>query len=479
MAIVSIEFLLFCALLLLLYYWVPGRFQWAPLLVASYLFYGSQEIENLGYILFTTLTTYTASLRLSYFQAQSDRKTAKRKGRPWLLACLAVNFGLLFVCKVKLLRGGLLPLGISFYLFQSMGYLIDVYRGNIVPERHLGKFSLFIAYFPQLIQGPISRGSQLLPQLTTAHAYDAKQVSFGLQRILWGYFKKLVIAERIAPAVAVLRDADGSLLLMSILYAVQIYGDFTGGIDIVIGLSEAMGIQLPENFRRPFFAKNTAEFWRRWHITLGEWMKDYIFYPISVSKPMRSISKSARRRLGQFGKRLPVYAASLATWFITGIWHGLTPNFILWGMMNCAVIVISEELSPLYAKFHARFSLKERSWYGCFEMLRTFFLMNLIRLADLFPNVGVYFRRMCHPFSFSLEGSLGLSGVDLRILAAAILLVLVVSILQEKRGSVRELLWEKHWLVRYSIFFGLFLIVLLAGCYGIGYQAENFIYSSF
>ncbi len=479
MTIVSIEFLLFCALLLLLYYRVPGRFQWGVLLVASYLFYGSQGTENLAYIFSTTLTTYAVSLLLHYFQSQFDRKTARQKGKPWLLACMAVNFGLLFVCKINVLRGGLLPLGISFYLFQSMGYLMDVYRGSTLPERHFGKFALFVAYFPQLIQGPISRASDLLPQLTAAHTYHSKQLSCGLQRMLWGYFKKLVIAERIAPAVTALRDGGGSLFLLSAFYAIDIYGDFTGGIDIVLGLSEALGIPLPENFIRPFFAKNTAGFWRRWHITLGEWMKDYIFYPISVSKPMRSLSKSARKRFGKLGKRLPVYTASLATWFVTGIWHGLTPNFILWGMMNCAVIVISEELTPLYAKFHARFHLKERRWYGAFEMLRTFVLMNLIRTIDLFPNVGAYFSGMGNLFAPVPWNRLGLRSVDGGILLAGIVLMTAVSVIQEKWGSVRELLWRKHWLVRYSLTFMLFLIVLFMGCYGIGYDAESFIYSQF
>ncbi len=479
MAVVSAGFLLLCACLLLVYYWVPKRLQWTVLLAGSYLFYSSQGAKNLAYILFTTLTTYGVSLRLDSFHSRFDRKTAKGKARPWLIGCLVANFGLLFVCKVSLLRGGLLPLGISFYLFQSMGYLIDVYRGNAKAQRDLGKLALFVSYFPQLIQGPISRASDLLPQLTQPHPFEGKHFSFGLQRMLWGYFKKLVIAERIAPAVMALRGADGSLLLLSVLYAVQIYGDFTGGIDIALGLSEAMGIRLTENFRRPFFAKNTAEFWRRWHITLGEWMKDYIFYPISVSKPMRSLSKATRKRLGAIGKRLPVYAASLATWFATGIWHGLTPNFVLWGMMNCGVIILSQELTPLYARFHSRFSLKERRGYALFEMLRTFFLMNIIRLADLFPDVSVYFRRMAMPFSFPKGLSLGLSCWDQGILLASSILLLAVGILQEKRGSVRELLWKKHWLARYSLLFILFLAVLLMGCYGIGYDANNFIYSNF
>ncbi len=478
MDIVSIEFLLFCGLLLYLYYQIPGRFQWVLLLTASWLFYGSQGPENLKYILFTTLSTYGMGLVLDTYRTRFDRKTARKMGKPWLLMCMAANFGILFACKVNLLRGSLLPLGLSFYLFQSIGYLLDVYRGTSSEERNLLKFSLFVSYFPQLIQGPISRVPQLLPQLTEPHTYDGKQVSFGLQRMLWGYFKKLVIAQRMAPAVLALRNSDASLLLLGTLYAIQIYGDFTGGIDIVLGLSEAFGIRLPENFCRPFFAKNTAEFWRRWHITLGEWMKDYVFYPLSVCKPMRTLSISARKHFGRFGKRLPVYVSSLITWSATGIWHGLTPNFLLWGLMNWAVIVISEELTLVYEKFHGRFPWKQHRWYSVFQMLRTFTLMNLIRISDLFPNVEEYFRRLvCFaPVDF---GKLGLSGLDWVILAAGCALVFSVSLIQETRGSVRELLWQQKEILRWSLLFGMLLLTLLMGCYGIGYDAGNFIYSQF
>jgi D-alanyl-lipoteichoic acid acyltransferase DltB (MBOAT superfamily) len=278
----------------------------------------------------------------------------------------------------------------------------------------------------------------------------------------------------------------GFLLLMT-FYAVQIYADFTGGIDITIGIAQALGIKLPENFIRPFFSKNIAEYWRRWHISLGEWMKDYIFYPISVSQPMLKLSKSARQKFGNFGKRLPVYIASIATWFCTGIWHGASANFILWGMMNCFVIVVSEELAPLYERFHSRFHLKEKAWYGGFEMLRMFMLMNLIRVVDLFPNVGEYFRRMgsmLTTFNFHIlwDGTmmnLGLSGLDYAIIGGGILIMFTVSLIQEKNGSIRELLAQKPVFLRYSLIFALFLTVLLMGSYGIGYNASNFIYNQF
>ena len=454
------------------------------MLGASYCFYAQSGIENLVFILLTTASTYIAARLIYKAQAACDRKTAKSRSRIWLWLCLGIHFGLLALCKVRFtFQNVLLPMGISFYMFQSMGYVLDVYRGSIHPERNPFKLALFVSYFPQLVQGPISKYQELMPQLLEQRRYDGKQVSFGLQRMLWGYFKKLVIADRIAVAVLALKGPEHTglaFLVLSCFYAIQIYGDFTGGIDIAIGLSEALGITLPENFVRPFFSKNIAEYWRRWHITLGQWMKEYVFYPVSVSAPMRRLSKSARKKWPKLGKRLPVYAATFATWFCTGIWHGITPNFLLWGMLNCLVIVISEELTPLYKKFHSRFLWKNKPWYGAFEMLRMFLLMNLIRIVDLFPNIGEYFRRLGTVFTSAsvpfLE--LGLGVIDYGILICGCAVMLCVSMLQEKKGSVRQLLWQRAGL-RYAAILGLLLAVLLMGSYGIGYDAGNFIYNQF
>lgn len=482
MRFTSFEFPLFAGAVLVLYYTVPKRGQWVLLLAASYGFYLWAGVRYLAFILFTTLTTYGAARLMERSRARYGKKDAKSRNRRWLIACLSVNFGLLFVCKLRLLRGTALPLGISFYMFQSMGYVTDVYRGTVRAERNLFKLALFVSFFPQLVQGPISRFSQLAPQLYQPHGFDGKRVSFGLQRMLWGYFKKLVIADRIAPAVAALKGQEctgASFLLLTVLYGVQAYGDFTGGIDIALGFSQTLGIELAENFDHPFRATNTAEYWRRWHISLGAWMKDYIFYPISVSRPMRKLSKAARAKLGRFGKRLPVYAAAATTWFVTGIWHGLTPNFVLWGMLNCLVIVVSEELSPLYEKFHRRFRLKEKRWYDGFERVRMFLLMDLIRACDLFPDVGAYFRGIGSLFSGLRWQGLGLSGLDCVILSLGIGLMAAVSLVQEKRGSVRELLWRGNAVVRWTLIFTLFLIVLLMGSYGAGYDAGNFIYNQF
>ena len=522
MQFTSFHFLACIGLLLLVYYLIPKKTQWILLLVASYGFYLAAGTEYLAFILFTTATTYLAAYFMGKRLEQQDVYLAQNKAtmsreerkqfkanikqgnRIYMVICLILNFALLAVCKACLVepfrtaaKGGALsfltlglPMGISFFMFQSTGYVVDVYRGVSKAEKNPFKFALFVSFFPQLVQGPISKFAHVAPTMYQPHSFDGKQVSFGLQRMLWGYFKKMVIADRIAPAVVALLAPEHtgvSFFVLTIFYAIQIYGDFTGGIDITIGIAETLGIKLPENFIRPFFSKNIAEYWRRWHISLGEWMKDYIFYPISVSQPMLKLSKAGRKHLGNFGKRLPVYIASIATWFCTGIWHGLGVNFILWGMMNCFVIVVSEELAPLYEKFHNRYHLKEKTWYGGFEMLRMFVLMNLIRIVDLFPNVGEYFRRMgtlATTFNFQIlwDGTLmklGLTGLDYAILGGGIVILFVVSLLQEKKGSVRQMLANANPVLRYALIFALFLIVLLMGTYGIGYNAGNFIYNQF
>lgn len=491
MRFTTVGFAAFAAALLILYYRIPKQHQWKLLLIASGWFYLSCGWMCWLFILTTAITSYLAA-RIMEDNGQKHSKTwAKRINRYWLAGCLLLNFGILGMCKWNVIfsKGYVLPLGISFYMFQSIGYVIDVYRGKNTAEKNFFRFALFVSYFPQLIQGPISKHSQLAVQLHAPHSYDGKQVSFGFQRMLWGYFKKLVIADRISTAVVTLLDPQYtgvSFFVLTVFYAVQIYADFTGGIDIALGLSHSLGISLPENFIHPFFSKNIAQYWRRWHITLGAWMKDYVFYPISVSRPMLRLSKAARARFGNFGKRLPVYVATIATWFVTGIWHGLTPNFVLWGMLNCFFIILSEELTPLYHRFHTRFGLKDRKWYGCFEILRMFVLMNLIRACDLFPNVGDYFGRIASlatDFNFHIlwDGTLlelGLTGLDYGILSVGVLAMLAVSLLQEKQGSVRELLWNKP-VLRGSLMAALFLAVLLMGSYGVGYDASSFIYNRF
>ena len=522
MSFTSISFLAFLGILIVLYYALPKKIQWIVLLVASYAFYAFAGLKYFGFILFTSITTYLVTLymdsnhkkqaayllehkaELSKEEKKAYKKQIKAKDRLWFVITIVVNFGILFFCKaclvdplrsvsdsgiISFLSVGL-PFGISFYMFQSMGYVIDVYRGKAEAERNLFKVLLFISFFPQLVQGPISKWEDLKGSLFTPHKFDRKQVAFGLQRILWGFFKKLVVADRIAVAIGTLKGTEYtgfSFFILTVFYAVQIYGDFTGGIDIAIGVGEALGIKMPENFIRPFFSKNIAEYWRRWHISLNEWMKSYIFYPITVSGPMLKLSIAGRKKLGNFGKRLPVYIGSILTWLGTGVWHGFNLHFIVWGLLNCAVIVLSEELAPCYVKFHNKFSWSNKRGYDYFQIIRMFVLMNLIRATDLFNDVGDYFRRVgslfCK-FDFYVlwDGTmlnLGLSVTDYIILGASVIIMFLVSFFSRDDVPFREKFQRVPVVLRYIMLFLLLAAVILFGSYGIGYDSSKFIYNQF
>lgn len=531
MLLTSYEFLLFLGLLFVSYYLVPKKWQWPLLLAASYVFYAFAGWSCLVFIAATTVTAYISSVKVSRLhEAQSaylkahkaellpeDKKAYKqrmdKKRNLWLAFGLIFNFGMLAVLKYtnftitnvnSLLElfsaetsiplvGWLLPMGISFYVFQTTGYLIDVWRKKYPAERNFGKLALFVSFFPQLIQGPISRFDDLSKTLYAEHRFDTRVVAFGLERVLWGFFKKLVVADRLLPAVKTLISApdtyDGAFVVLEMVFwAITLYADFTGGIDITIGVAQTLGIELKENFERPFFSQNIEEYWRRWHITMGTWFKDYIFYPLSIASFMQKLSKWSREKLGKnIGKRVPVYLATMIVWFVTGLWHGASWNFIVWGLLNGVVIIISQELKPLYDRFHARTSIGKTFGYSVFQMLRTFFLMSSLRLLDCYRDVATCFKQfgsIFYRFNWGrlFDGSvleLGVSATDLIIVLAGVLLMLLVSILYERKGSVREQLANKNAFLRCSVVFVLFFCVLLLGAYGAGYDASQFIYNQF
>lgn len=530
MLFTSYRFLAFIFLVFIIYYVIPKRFQWQFLLGASYVFYAFAGLDCVVFILITTSSTYFISRKvgaltevqavylaqhkgqISREEKKSYKAAIKSTQRKWLLLCLAINIGILAVLKytnfaiynvnsVFRLMGRetqltfvslALPMGISFYTFQTMGYMIDVYRGKMEPEKNFGKLALFTSFFPQLVQGPISRFDELTETLYKPHPFDSRTVTLGLQRILWGYFKKLVIADRILVAVTTIihdpQTYQGTFVFVGMMfYALELYADFTGGIDITIGVAQVLGIRVEENFIRPYFSKSIAEYWRRWHISMGRWFTDYIFYPLSVSKRMINLSKSARARLGDaIGKRVPVYIATIIVWFTTGLWHGASWNFIVWGLMNCLVIMISQECIPLYRRFHGRFHLEHNRAYQGFQVIRTLLLMSCLRMFDCYRDVPLTFRmfgNMVTDFNVRtfFDGSLmtvGLTAADYGVLTVGVVILFGVS-MAGRSGSVREKLLQKPALLRYSVVYGLFLAVLLLGAYGVGYDSSQFIYNQF
>lgn len=526
MQFASYEFILFIALLFVTYYLVPKKLQWPLLLVASLVFYAIASPWYLLYIGVTGLTAFFSGILMgrldsscsSYLkenkasltkdQRKGYKSRIKSKKKAIMLGFVLLNLIILGVTKytsfvlsnISLLLKTelaipniLVPMGISFYTFQVVAYMIDVYRGTATPEKNVFKFLLFTTYFPQLIQGPISRWNDLSKTLFGEHSFRLEEFSSGLIRVLWGFFKKLVLADRVLIGLKTLLaeplEYQGLYVLVVMLfYSLQLYADFTGGIDITIGISEALGIKVQENFNLPYFSRNIKDYWNRWHMSMGNWFTDYIFYPLSVSPSMLKLTKKTKERCGSFlGKRISIYISCFIVWLTTGLWHGATWGFVTWGLMNYVVIMISQELEPLYKLFNDKFNLREKSFYMWFEIFRTFLLMSSLKLFDCYKTPKLTFQMFASLFSKSTPNifrdgsllSLGLEWSDYGVLIVGIILMFLVSLYKLKKGKdIRNAIIGNEWL-RLITLSVLIIVIIVFGIYGVGYDKTSFIYNQF
>ena len=529
MLFTSSAFLIFIAALLVAYSLFPRKYRWFVLLVGSMVFYGYAGPHFLLYICSTIVVTYFCTMRILRLIRARDAELAdaadkaarqairagfKASSRTWAVVCLIIILGILAVVKYTdfalhnvnsaiglfgaerqfgFMRFAL-PMGISFYTFQTVGYVMDVYREKAVVEKNPLKLALFVSFFPQVVQGPISRFAELSQTLYSGAPIDSRNLARGSSRILWGFFKKLVIADRLWPALAVLTGSpdefQGAYYLLSIgFYAVILFCDFTGGIDITIGAAELFGVRLPENFNRPFYSRSIQEYWQRWHMTMYSWFRDYVFYPMAAGKKMLRLSKAARRVFGDgVGKRLPVHLSLIWVWFLTGLWHGATWNFIAWGLANGIVIMVSLELAPLYARFHGLFpGVAQNRAYRCFQIFRTFWLMNMIRSFDIYEGVRNTIGMMAGVVTdFGAAGflargvsELGLPFADYVSAGAGLLVVFWVSWLGRGEVDYRDKLGGFPWPARYAVAGAILFMTLILGAYGFGYDARQFIYNQF
>lgn len=525
MLFVSYEFIAFLCLVVIGYYTFFKRFQWQFLLFVSFLFYYLSGKEYLIYISGVTIAVYLTAIRISKLHdGLKEKKTTldkqgfknekKRVGKVqkrWFCLGLFIALVLLGIPKytnfiirnMNFIWSGilgkkafnfvdlLLPLGISFYTFKSLGYLIDVFRGKYPAEKNLAKFALFVSFFPQLIQGPISRFDAISESLFEKHEFSEKKFIRGLYRLLWGYFKKVVIADRIMTAVVTIiaepeKYNGGFAFLGIVFYTIQIYADFTGGIDITIAIAEMLGIKTEENFIRPYFSKSIKEYWNRWHITMGSWFTEYVFYPLSVSNAMLFISKSARKHLGKnIGKRVPVYISTLTVWFLTGFWHGAGWNFIVWGLLNGLFMLISEELKGFYELFHRFVPIKKCRLriYDALCVMRTLFFVSSVRMLDCYGDVGLTFKTYFSIFTVNnwhLIGKeeLGLDAVQFAVVGVGVIILFAVSLLN-RGGDLRDKILAKKALLWYTGLGALFIVILVFGAYGMGFDSSQFIYNQF
>ena len=511
MGITSFYFLCFFTAILILYYLIPKKLQWGLLLICSAAYY---LLSGNGMLILYPIVSVTACYAgIRILSAVPAEDAGKRKGilattvlvNIGILAVLKyVNFGIYTIDGIARLFGSsetlirsvdfLIPLGVSFYTFSLLGYVIDVYYGIAEPQKNYLKLMLYGMYFPVIISGPILKYREHGEQFFEAHAFDYRRVSRGLQRMLWGFFKKLVIAERLGVLVDTVYGSYGDypgtfIWVATVCYAFQLYTDFSGCMDIVLGMSESLGILLPENFQTPFFAGSIAEYWRRWHITLGVWMKEYVFYPVLRTGFFTNLNRSWREKFGKKkGKQYATFAAMFILWLTVGIWHGGDWKFVIGsGLLHWFYIVMEELLESPCGRLMGRWHIDPKGRGICIvRIFRTFFL---VCIGDLFfraASVGDAFAMLgkavsvWNPFVLwngaMLE--LGLDWVEMVIAAVALLLLYLVSLLQ-RTGSVRDKVASGPLPVRWLIWYVLLFGVILLGCYGPGYSAGEFIYQGF
>ena len=525
MVFISWTFVLFLAAAVIVYYLVPLRARWTVLLAASAVFYLSGGVKPVCYLLFTASTTYAAGLLLDRMNRKRGeipkgdkeaQEKLKSKKKAVVAVTLIANFGMLYCLKylgftanaissVIGLFGGevnfsvpdfILPLGVSFFMFQTAGYVIDCYRGKYPAERNYAKYALFASFFPLMVQGPISRYDRIAPTLLSGNRLNCENIRGGIQLMMWGYMKKMIIADRAAVVVNAFFDDyasyGGAVTAFAVIfYCINLYCDFSGGIDITRGAAQLFGVETEKNFERPIFAASLAEYWRRWHITLGGWMRDYVFYPISLSKSFGKLGKWSREKLGgKLGKIFPTSCATFIVYLIIGIWHGANFRYIFYGFFNGAIITSSLLLVGVYMKMKEKLRINDKALYWrIFSMARTCFIIFIGRFITRSPRLLVAFEligRTFNPMKLAagelVNGTLlgfGLTAADYGIVAVSVIVMLILEWYEEKHGSVREALAKQNAFVQWAAIAVPMIALLLFGIFRGSYIASEFIYKQY
>lgn len=521
----SFSFIVFLSLCTLVYYAFAPKLRWMVLLAASVVFYIFAGIEKLPFILAVSVIIWLSSYMIdrTYEKAEAEasgkglagkekallmQRYKKQCRNRCLIPASVIVIGILCYCKfferiaesvsaLLSLQGiqadVIVPLGISYYTFSSLGYLLDVYWRKAKHEKNYFHFALCVFYFPQIVQGPIARYQKLMPQFFRENRFDFKRVCFGMQLMLYGYFKKMVIGDRIAIFTGqVLGNIDAYeglvLPITLVLCSFQLYMDFSGCMDIVRGTSQIFGIELENNFNHPFFSKTTAEFWRRWHITLGAWFKDYVYLPIAASHWLINLTSKVKTRFGKKAARnISTIIPLMIVWLLTGLWHGTGWNYIVWGIYYGTIIVCGTLFSAEYKKLAGKLHIDmDSSGYRRFQMLRTFLVFTGGRLLSAPGSLQATRDVICQTFkSFNpwifWDGTLYGMGIDYKdwcVIVLGLLFVWRVSIMQET-CSVREYIAQKNIVVRWAVYYIAVFSIIILGIYGVGYNASDFIYANF
>jgi len=498
----SVHFLIFFPIVVLLYYILPQKIRWMWLLLASYFFYMSWNPKYALILTAPIVITYLSGLLISSSNKVKDDNKRIFQRRLWVTLSLSLNLLILFFFKyfdfvitninVVLSRVGiqvlspsfdmLLPIGVSFYIFRALCYTIDVYRNEIHAEKNLAKYALFVSFFPALIAGPIDRPKGLLAQIQEKHAFDYDKVKNGLLLMLWGYFQKVIIADNLSIIVNnVYNDysnySGAQIVFATVLFAIQIYCDFSGYTDIARGGAQVLGFRLMENFKQPYFAISIRDFWRRWHISLSSWFRDYVYRPLSGYLIKRKWKTESIYLL-----------SSLTVWVLTGLWHGASWNFVIWGGLHGAYLIIGDKIKPYKVRIYSKLKINTQPFsFKLGQILTTFILVNFAWIFFKAPGTRVaisIIKRMLLDFrpSTLLDGSLlamGLSPPQFFVIFISVVVLLVGNLMQTKM-NIREALSKQNAVFRWVVYYSLLItfLILLIFIFG-NFESTQFIYFQF
>ena len=523
MTATSLRFLAFVICSVILYLVFPRKHRWIALLVSSVAFFLISAKGLILFILFTSVTVYFAARLLERTGKQGEeklkaaglekedrkkiRKETASKRRLILILTVVLNIGILVYFKIfgyftdayhalaGLFRGSaadvpalLIPLGISYYTFSATGYLLDVYWKRYAPEKEYLRFLLFLIYFPHILQGPISRYPKLGQELKKSElTLTWDHVAYGTARILLGCFKKLVIADRAGIFVSEVMSAKGLTggvyLTALILDAIQIYMDFSGYMDIMCGVSRIFDVELEPNFNLPFLAVSVPDFWRRWHMSLGSWFRDYVYYPLTVSSWNKKITKATAKWKGVYLKKIAaVILPIMITWILTGLWHGTGAGYVLWGVYYGLLITLSvtfsDKVQELLEKAHIR---TDTVLYRIFRTLKIFVIFmggRFLASSVSFSQKGWILKRIFTSPSLSGLMDCGLRTKDFAILSLGIVMMVVLAVIGQKEDVI-DWARKRNPVLKSLMILFLFFMVFLFGIYGSLYDASTFMYQQF
>ncbi len=497
-----------CAVLA--YQLCPKKYRWLVLLAFNYIFFFIWSRWLLVFNLITVMVTYWTGKILGGMKkapAGTDRKAFKKKKTRIMTAGILFNLMILIVLKYTDFIGTNLghlfsfefhpfhwavPVGISYYTLQSISYLADVRDRKTEPADHLYKLALYMSFFPAIMQGPISAWGQIGEDLSAGKDVSWNNLVVGFERILLGLFKKVMIADHMASAVKIIfadYTHDGAVALLgAVLCTLQLYMDFSGTIDIAIGSGRIFGVTLPENFRQPFFAKNASEFWRRWHITLGVFLRTYVFYPVSLSKPVQALTKWTKAHFGKTAARFVTPLTALfCVWICNGLWHGPYWTYILYGMYYFVIIFIELLLENPVKAFNERFHLDENGWgWKLFRFIKLFIIVIIGEMFFLAPDFNTGWQMLVSILTnFHLSSlmenwlNVGMGVHDYVIVIVGYVLIFLWGVLKETGYPLRHKFEKLPVYARWGLLYAVIAAVILFGAYGPGYDAVAMMYAGF